>query len=202
MAEFRRERKKQQVRQLLIDTARKLFAEQGYEQTTVAQIAAAADVVPKTFFNHFPAKEDVLFADLELDSAQAIRAIAGHRPEDTVADVLERAYEILLRDYRADRARDPELTALHGRLLTTVPSLQARALHRSLAFQRQIAQALLDAFPDRLDAIAAAAVVGATAGAAQAAALRSIELGQPEEELWAAVRRGVRIALRGPSGAD
>lgn len=180
-----------------MDAAIRLFAEQGYERTTVAQIAEAADVVPKTFFNHFPTKEDVLFADTEPDHARAVEVIAARAPGDDVADVLVRAYETLLRDYRADGTRDPGVTELYGRLLVTVPTLQARALHRSLAFQREVADALLAAFPDRLDPVSAAAVVGASAGAAQAAALRSMELGQPEEQFWDAIRRGVHIALHG-----
>ncbi|RKT54643.1 TetR/AcrR family transcriptional regulator [Saccharothrix australiensis] len=197
MEESRRERKKQQVRKLLVETAMRLFAEQGFERTTVAQIAEAADVAPKTFFNHFPTKDDVLFADAGPSDALAAEVIAARRPEDTVADVLRRTYEALRHDYVPIGGRDPETTALHGRLLTTVPSLQARALQRSLAFQRELAQALLAAFPDRLDPISAAAVVGALAGATQAAALRSMELGQDEQQLWAAMDRGVRIALHG-----
>ena len=48
-----RERKRQQTRQELISAAMRLFGEKGYEQTTVAEIAAAAGVSTKTFFNYF-----------------------------------------------------------------------------------------------------------------------------------------------------
>ena len=58
--EGRRERKKRQLRVRIYETARQLFLEHGFEATTVAQIAEAADVAQGTFFNHFPSKQAVL----------------------------------------------------------------------------------------------------------------------------------------------
>ena len=56
----RRERKKLETRQRLMETALRLFSERGYEATTVKDIAAAADVAKGTFFNYFETKEAVL----------------------------------------------------------------------------------------------------------------------------------------------
>ncbi|AEW98597.1 TetR/AcrR family transcriptional regulator [Streptantibioticus cattleyicolor] len=199
MEESRRERKKRQTRQLIVETAMRLFAEQGYERTTVAQIAAAADVATKTFFNHFPSKEDVLLSDTRTGNAIALEVIAERRPDESVPDLLTRAYARMEAAYRADgpAAHSPALMELHTRLLTTVPALQAKALRLVFHQQKEIADALHRAYPDQLDPVSAAAVVGALVGATQAAALRSLEAGDTAEEFWAAMRRAVDIALHG-----
>jgi AcrR family transcriptional regulator len=58
-----RARKKQKTRESIQREAMRLFGKQGYDQTTVEQIAAAADISPSTFFNYFPTKEDVVLYD-------------------------------------------------------------------------------------------------------------------------------------------
>lgn len=61
MATGRRERKKQQTRQLISDVARRLFVERGFVTVTVADVADAADVSVNTVYNYFPTKEDLVF---------------------------------------------------------------------------------------------------------------------------------------------
>jgi AcrR family transcriptional regulator len=203
MQESRRERKKQQTKRLLADTAIKLFGEQGYEQTTVAQIADAADVATKTFFNYFPSKEDVLFADTERGNAVPLGAIADRRPGEPIADLLSRVYDEMRADYLSNGfgPHGPEAMATYIHLITTVPALLARALHDSFKLQQEMATALHKAYPDELDEISAAAVIGAFAGATRAAAMKSLELGHSEHEFWQSMRRAVKIALHGPRDA-
>jgi AcrR family transcriptional regulator len=59
-SEGRRTRRRRELHQSILATAAELFARDGYDATTVEKIAAAADIVPATFFNHFRSKEDVL----------------------------------------------------------------------------------------------------------------------------------------------
>jgi NADH dehydrogenase len=58
--ESRRERKKEETRQRLLEAGWRLFRDQGYDDTTVAEIAEAADVAKGTLFNYFPTKESLL----------------------------------------------------------------------------------------------------------------------------------------------
>src|SRR5581483_8318549 len=58
-----RERKKQQTRERIARVALHLFAERGYDQTTLADIAEAAEVAPRTIFAYFENKEDILLCD-------------------------------------------------------------------------------------------------------------------------------------------
>jgi AcrR family transcriptional regulator len=83
-----RERKKQQTRDKIARVALKLFAERGYEQTTLAEIADAADVSTRTIFAYFESKEDILFCD---DPAfhEALKEALDTRPNGvTTVDAL------------------------------------------------------------------------------------------------------------------
>jgi AcrR family transcriptional regulator len=75
----RREASKQATRTALRDAATKLFADQGYEHTTVRDIAATAGVTERTFFRYFESKED-LVADQTLDWLPMVTAAITHRP--------------------------------------------------------------------------------------------------------------------------
>src|SRR5262249_31725611 len=86
-----RERKKRRTRAALVEAAARLFAERGYDGTTVADIAAAADVSTRTFFSYFRAKEDVLFAGTD----QRLRAMVEAFDATEAASPLEAVRRIL-----------------------------------------------------------------------------------------------------------
>jgi AcrR family transcriptional regulator len=79
-----RERKKQRTRQLLSETARRLFSERGFEQVSVAEIAREADVSEMTVFNYFPSKEDLVYSGLETFEDQLLAAIRERPPGQTL----------------------------------------------------------------------------------------------------------------------
>jgi AcrR family transcriptional regulator len=70
-----RERKKRETRELIAQTARRLFRERGFDAVTVDEVARAAGVSRKTVFNYFPAKEDLFFSGLELFEAELVDAV-------------------------------------------------------------------------------------------------------------------------------
>ncbi|HYR16536.1 MAG TPA: helix-turn-helix domain-containing protein, partial [Mycobacterium sp.] len=70
-----RERKRLRTRQALVDAAAELFEQRGYDGTTIADIAAAADISTRTFFSYFASKEDILFPDADARVKAALTAI-------------------------------------------------------------------------------------------------------------------------------
>jgi AcrR family transcriptional regulator len=83
-----RERKKQRTREAIVDAALRLFDERGFEETTIADIAEAADIAPRTFFGYFPSKEDVVFADFPADFDALAERLRGRDEDETAIDAL------------------------------------------------------------------------------------------------------------------
>lgn len=129
-----RERKKQKTRDRVRREAYRLFAEHGYEATTVDQIAEAAEISPSTFFRYFPTKEDVVIQD-EYDPAlaEALRA----RPAD------EPIVDAILQALRGPLGRmldqDREELLLCTRITFTDPAIRARSVGEQERSEREIA---------------------------------------------------------------
>ncbi|MCW2840835.1 MAG: regulatory protein TetR [Aeromicrobium sp.] len=88
--------------------ARELFVEQGFDRTTVADIAARAGLTERTFFRHFVDKREVLFAGDRLAeqlTASVAGAPAGERPLEIVTRAIEEACDLITRDAQWSRRR-------------------------------------------------------------------------------------------------
>lgn len=181
-----RERKKQQTHAALVEAAARLFAEKGYDKTTVADIAAAADVSTRTFFAYFRAKEDVLFAgtDQRLRAiAEAADAVRADSPLEAVRRIVEHVLAT------SDDLSSPDRLAI----MLAKPELQAQALQRLIAAQRLIAGWLRRVYPDRVDDAQSRAVAGAVVGALVGAVLGGIERGDSPDGLRERARRALAL---------
>ena len=85
-----RDRKKLQTRARIAEAALNLFAANGFDQTTVAEVAQAADVSVKTVFNYFPAKEDLFFDRTEEVERLWLQALADRGPGESILAGLRR----------------------------------------------------------------------------------------------------------------
>jgi len=154
-----RERKKARTRDALRDAALQLFHRDGFEQTTIEDIADACEVSPRTFFRYFPTKEDLLFSDADDRCGRLLTTIAAQPPDVGPLPALLAGALAVADDYGAERAR----LVLRKRVLTSSPQLRASSAERQrgwedaavqLLAQRAAAQGL-DASPFELRLVVA-----------------------------------------------
>ena len=119
-----RERKKQQTRELIAETARALFAERGFEAVTVAEIARTADVSEKTVFNYFPTKEDLVYWRLETFEEELLAAIRDRKPGESALAAFAR-FIVVPRGMLAE-GDVAERFAGVARMIESSPALLAR----------------------------------------------------------------------------
>lgn len=135
-----RERKKIETRRRIEAAALDLFARQGFDGSTVEEIAAAADVAPRTFFHYFSTKEDVALVDYAKRLDRLLGALAA-RPRG------EKAWESLRQAFREVAGEDGEsrvelLDRL--RLMVETPSVFARSLELQAGWESGLSAALAE----------------------------------------------------------
>jgi AcrR family transcriptional regulator len=161
-----RERKKAKTRKVLADTATELFAEQGFDHTTVEEIAEACDVSPRTFFRYFASKEDVLFAVGNERLRQLLDAIASRPSGEAPLRSMREAALSLVPEYTSERAR----LITRKRIIAETQTLRSRGLERQLGWEDAVTDALgqriTDAGPAGIELRLVASVTTATLRAA------------------------------------
>ena len=161
-----RERKKAKTRKALADTATELFAEHGFDHTTVEEIAEACDVSPRTFFRYFSSKEDVLFAVGDQRLRELLDAIASRPSGEPPLRSMREAALSLVPEYTSNRA---QLTT-RKRIIAETQSLRSRGLERQLGWEDAVTDALgqrmTDAGPAGIELRLVASVSTATLRAA------------------------------------
>ena len=129
-----RERKKQQTREKITRVALELFAERGYDETTLADIAEAAEVAPRTIFAYFDGKDDILLCQENgfLDSLK--RRLEERPPGTTTVDAIS---EFLSRMEAPD-----EWSLLRKKVMTATPSLQMKMRGQQAELEPMLAESV------------------------------------------------------------
>ncbi|MFF4057412.1 TetR/AcrR family transcriptional regulator [Streptomyces sp. NPDC001668] len=133
-----RERKKIKTRTAIRDATYALIEEQGYEATTVEQIAERAEVSPSTVFRYFPSKEDIVLTD-EYDNVMRdeLRARPADEPwMESVRHILHRALDVSDVDH--------EVTRVRAHLMIQVPAVRARVMESMSVTGRLLAEAIAE----------------------------------------------------------
>jgi AcrR family transcriptional regulator len=135
-----RERKKRATRRSLQRAALELVAERGLDDVTVEQIAAAADVSPRTFFNYFATKEDAL-STMDAEALEELLTALAERPASETPLQALRAVNL----HRAGQmAADTEFWRLRAKVIKGYPEVGARLVGASLQADHRVAQVLAD----------------------------------------------------------
>jgi AcrR family transcriptional regulator len=159
-----RERKRQRTREAIVDAALRLFDERGFDRTTIADIAAEADIAPRTFFGYFPSKEDVVFDEFG-DSFATLKARLLDREEGETAIDAMRAW--LVSFLESHEHLTDERSRCRRRIIGGTPALQVHERGLMGHFEEVLGQAVaidLDEEPGSLRPrmVAAAAVAALT----------------------------------------
>src|SRR6266545_3149618 len=154
-----RERKKQRTRQALRQAAARLFLERGFEATTIADITAAADVAPRTFFSYFQTKEDVVLDEGAQRFAKAQKTLQQRPHGEPLLAAARRAALEIAADMQTQSDQEPAM----ARVIRSTPAIQAR-----------------NAPPDDLDShLVAAALVGVLRSVQRVAVAAEMQLDLP-----------------------
>jgi AcrR family transcriptional regulator len=187
-----RERKKDRTRRTLQAEAVRLFAAKGFEATTIEEIAAAAEVAPRTFFRYFPTKEEVVFWS---EHEPMLAGFVAARPDDEPAFQALRhgLTDGLASFYDQDRERLLE----RSKLVSRTPALQLRWRQQQADLAAGMAQLLAHRLGTRADDLEVRAIAAAIA-AALFVAIEEWQAHDGQQDLGALIDRALGSILTGP----
>ncbi len=193
-----RERKKRRTRAQIVNAALRLFAERGYQRTTVADIAAAADIAPRTFFAYFPSKEAVVFHQVDEDVTSLARTLRERREGENAMDALRRWIEEQFGRWDDETGADVALRKRLCREEATLAQFDRAVMSRFEELLREAVAVDLgepaDGLRPRLVAAAATAALGSLEGSLD----ENLELeGLPSKDEALAVLDQALVFLRG-----
>lgn len=202
-----RERKKQQTRQLIADTAWRLFADRGFDHVTVAEVAREAEVALATVFNYFPTKEDLFFSRLEAFGQRMVEAVGAREAGEPALAALRRFLLPsggLVARVEAGDAEALERLRTVNRVIAGSPALQARERQVVARYADSLAELLGDELgvpPDDVEVrVAANAMIGVHAALLDFTRRRVLADDRPERlagDLRDAARRAFALLERG-----
>ncbi|WUS98914.1 TetR family transcriptional regulator [Streptomyces sp. NBC_00708] len=168
-----RERKKLKTRAAIREATYRLIDEQGYEATTIEQIAEAAEVSPSTVFRYFASKEDIVLTDAY---DPVMEALLRGRPADEAP--LESVRVMMREALTTFLATDDGELRRRTRLMVEVPAVRARMTETMSETARDLARVLADRTGHDPDDLRVRVFVAAVLGALREATLHWAESGQ------------------------
>jgi AcrR family transcriptional regulator len=135
-----RERKKEQTRALIAERARRLFAERGFDQVPVSDIARAADVSVGTVFNYFPSKEDLVYGRMEAFEEEMLEALRNRPPRESIIDAFARFVLEPRGLLASENQGDAEFLVAITKMIAESPALLAREREVYERYTRALAE--------------------------------------------------------------
>jgi AcrR family transcriptional regulator len=155
-----RERKKAKTRRTIQEQALRLFAERGYEATTVEQIADASEVSPSTFFRYFPTKEDVVLQD---DYDPMLEAALRNQPSDLAPlPAMRAAFRAAFTEISPEEL---DQVLYRTKLTLSVPALRVRTAEGMFSTLDMLARSIAERTGRDPGSLAVRTLVGAVMGA-------------------------------------
>jgi AcrR family transcriptional regulator len=189
-----RERKKARTREAIVVAAIDLFERQGFDATTVEDIAAAADVSQRTFFRYFDSKLDVVMAQKQHDEFDFEQAItlrpAGESP-------LEAFRNVVMEQLSLAMAADDDLAIRQFRMAMTSPTLRSFAREHFNEHRDEFASAFAARLGVPTDSLAPQVMATTATGALWTVVDRWVDEGASSERLVELLDEAFDLLARG-----